>query len=386
MGLGAQDSGRCAHDPGRGPGRVVEAGAVPARSLAARVVGLAQVVAVVAGGARHADLPRAVGGDDLLGAVRVGDVEVEPQPRSGTPLRLLPAPVPGLRGVVVVAGAELGSDHVLARVEEGGDVVGGVENRAAVVGEPGIQHARGNGLTVDRKIVVGEARCIHPSPGEGLGDPERLAQPRRGPDLAALALVVLEARRGEASGEPEDRAAELTSRSDRRVVGLAFGRGLQRRAFRAGDPLAFPLAAGQERGLEPGGRRPLASQSSLGRNTDRPVVAGARSQGRACVEDPGVGGHHVFGVPDVRLPLSRELRLRGHEAPKGTLPDAAFRAGHGPTKPRRQVGDAQRLGRGVRLQARESDPGRGRRSVSLSEDECRECQEHARARHPSPTP
>ena len=56
--LRAQHARRPAHDPGRRPARVVEAGLAPARDLAPRVVRLAEVQAVVAARPVGARLPR----------------------------------------------------------------------------------------------------------------------------------------------------------------------------------------------------------------------------------------------------------------------------------------------------------------------------------------
>ena len=261
VGLGTRHSGGRIHGARRGPGRVVEARLAPSGELAPRVVGLAEVVAVVAGGAGGADLPGGVGANDVLRSVGVAEVEVETQPRRRAPLGQLPAPVPRARRAVVLPGAELRRDHVLPLRQERRDVVRRVEHALAVVGEAGVENAVRRGCAVQRELVVGEAGRVDAGPSDRLRDPEGLPQHRRRPQLAALALVVLDTRGREARREPCGRPAQLARRADHRVVGQPFRFGGRAAAFRPGDPFALPVARRQERRLEPRRRRPIARSS-----------------------------------------------------------------------------------------------------------------------------
>ena len=352
MCLGAHHAGWSADGARRAPGRVVEPGLAPSGDLAPRVVGLAEVVAVVARRPGVAEPPRGVGDHHLLRPVRVGEVEVEPQARSRTPLGLFPAPVPRARRRVELPGAELRRQDVLTLPEQRRDVVRGVEHGLAVVGEAGIEDAVGRGRAVERELVVGQPRRVDACARHGFRDAEGLAQHRRRAQLAALTLVVLDPRRRKARAQPRGRPAELARCTDGLVVGLPRRFRQRSAAFRPGDPLPLPFARIEERRLEPRRGRPIARRSAFGPHAHAPEVTGARAQRRAGVDAPGIGRRDPPGVPDVRLALAAKLRRRRDQDSVGRLHHATPLAHQGPRHAWRPIVDAQGLWRGVRLEPR----------------------------------
>ena len=323
---------------------------IPASDLPPRVVGLAEVVVVVAGGARDARFPGRARRHEGLGAVGVRDVEVEPQSWRGPPLGLVPPPVPRPGLVVELAGTELARNDVLSLTKQRCDVERGVQHCPAVAREPGIEHAIRCGSAVYAQVIVGEPGRVHARPCDGLGDAERRAQHRRGAKLATLALVVPHLPRGKSAREPTHGATELASRTHDAVVCHALGNRQRAAAFRAGNPLAPPISGAEEPGLEPGRRGPVGCGPTVRRRADCPVVPRARPERRAGIQCPWIGRRDIARVPDVAAALAQQLGLSGNEHAVASLHYATPFAGEPPLQARRAVVDAEGLHRRIGLQ------------------------------------
>ena len=351
VGLGSKHAGRSCDDARRRPRGVVEAGPVPSRHPAPGVVGLAEVVAVVARRTVGADLPRSIRRDDLLRAIEIGDAEIEPQPRRRAPLRLLPAPVPRARRVVEVTRPELGGDDVLALSHGIGHVVGGVEHRLRVVGERRLQLAIGDPAAVDGERRVRETGGVEPRAGHLFRDAERVAQHRRRPELPALALVVLLRRGRPAARQPSHRTAELPRRANLRIVGSAFGVAERAAPLGPGDPLAVPVGRSEQSRLEPRGLGPVACQIASRPHAHAPEVPRGRLESWPAVDDPRIRGRDASRVPHVGLALACQLRFRRDEHARAGLHYVPAIAGEDPAESRRRVVDAERRRGGVGFEA-----------------------------------
>ena len=185
--LGPQRPRGCRRRASRGPGGVVEAGLGPARLLQAGVVGLAVAVVVVCDRPGRGR-PGAVAGHPhpLAAAQFNGELQ---QADGGGPVGLA---VAGRRGHVVLGAVPAVAEHephrVAAGPQEAGHVVGGVEHPRAqleglvvvVVGGGRVQRLVADPAAVDVQLVVPEPGDVAPGPLRRTGQPELLAQQRRG--------------------------------------------------------------------------------------------------------------------------------------------------------------------------------------------------------------
>ncbi len=160
--------GLAVHCRGRGlqerrgrPPRIVEAGAVPAGNLLARVIGLAVVQALLDNRA-CAPPPAFVGGDGLGCPVFIFDVQVQPgRARTGPP-----------------AVAHHESRRVRAFPEQSGHVISTVECPFPVHRVARVEHVVPHALPVEIQLVVTQARRVGPRARQRLRHLEFLAEQR----------------------------------------------------------------------------------------------------------------------------------------------------------------------------------------------------------------
>ena len=164
-----------ARDLHRRPLPIVEAGRRPAGLLETRVVGLAVV------DLRHQDrargrLPALVRPDDLLAPVLVGDLDLQQQ-RQPVAVDVAPIDAPG-QVPAVPAVAELDPDGVVARLQEGRDVVRLVLQALVVARPPGREELVAHPAAVQVHLVEAVARHVGPRPRDGAVQLELPAQHR----------------------------------------------------------------------------------------------------------------------------------------------------------------------------------------------------------------
>ncbi len=157
---------------GVGPVFCGEVGGVPAGGFEACVVDFAGVdFGEECGGG--GGLPGFVGGDDFVGTVGEGDVELCPE---SVGVGVLAGAGPG-HGGAVPAGAEDGGDGVVAWGEHPGDVVGLVEDAFVEIGPAGVEESvRGDGLAVQECLVGSEGGDGEACGLDGGGDGEVFAE------------------------------------------------------------------------------------------------------------------------------------------------------------------------------------------------------------------
>ena len=244
--------------------------------------------------------PARVAGDDALAAVFQLDMGLEEQARRSAPGAFLE--IPGIRGgLVIQAIAKDHAKHILARVQQGGYIIGYIQRAPVEACKSRRKHRVPHFRAVEIQLVV--------------------AQPAKGhPRLS--------------NGRESHRFSE-----ERRRAGFGAGsRGMR-------DPLRMPILRLEQTGLEPGRLAPLALHAVLIPGHHLPEIAPAGCQALPGITDlHGLGGFDAPRIPHVPGPLLEKRKRAGNQHAVGGLRLGAAGRFELPGKERRQGIDAQRIG------------------------------------------